>query len=368
MPKIVYYWLTMGDYHYSRMNALAEIFPDLTVIELTNLDDHGWKLTPKVNFTHIRLHENKPLTNRLVRESVAGLKKELNRLKPEIIINGAGFFDYKTTIHLWYLSKIHSIKYILWSESTIDDNPQTFIKTIVKKQLVNLFDAHLVAGNKHYDYIKSLGVPTSHIYKVGNVVNNLSFEHTIPFEQRGGFLFVGRLLKIKNVSTLIKAYSIYRQSDIYKKKPWNLTIVGDGPESESLLKLISSLELIDDILLTGNLQPDEVRHHYQRNTVFILPSTSEPWGLVLNEAMASEMALLVSSQCGSIDDLILNGNNGFTFDPLNPEGLAKYMIDLASKNEMTKSLAQNAKYKISEFTPNTYAKACKFAIENILQI
>src|SRR5439155_11820127 len=91
-----------------------------------------------------------------------------------------------------------------------------------------------------------------------------------------------------------------------------------------------ALRLGDDLLLPGFQQYDELPAYYGLASAFIHASTVEQWGLVVNEAMAAGLPVLVSERCGCAADLVEAGVNGFTFDPWQPEALARLMLKLAA--------------------------------------
>jgi glycosyltransferase involved in cell wall biosynthesis len=125
-------------------------------------------------------------------------------------------------------------------------------------------------------------------------------------------LFVGRLVALKNVSTLIKACA-YNHNDA------SLVIVGDGPE-RVLLEALAKEEGVT-VLFTGRLEGDELLQWYDIASVFCLPSYQEAFGAVTNEALLAGCMGLISSKAGS-QCLILEGKNGYTFAPFDTEDLA----------------------------------------------
>jgi glycosyltransferase involved in cell wall biosynthesis len=114
--------------------------------------------------------------------------------------------------------------------------------------------------------------------------------------------------------------------------PWSLVLLGDGPLKSALCHLISDLGLDDSVLLPGFKQYNELPTYYGLASAFIHASTVEQWGLVVNEAMASGLPVLVSNRCGCAADLVREGVNGFTFDPYNVEQLAQVMMKVATFN------------------------------------
>jgi glycosyltransferase involved in cell wall biosynthesis len=103
-------------------------------------------------------------------------------------------------------------------------------------------------------------------------------------------------------------------------------LLGDGELRSSLESQVSRLGLQGSVLLPGFKQYPELPEYYARAGAFIHASTTEQWGLVVNEAMASGLPVLVSNRCGCARDLVQDGVNGFTFDPYNVEQMAELMV------------------------------------------
>jgi len=124
--------------------------------------------------------------------------------------------------------------------------------------------------------------------------------------------------------------------------PWPLVLLGDGPLKPDLCRLISDLRLQDSVLLPGFIQYPELPTFYAHAGAFIHASTTEQWGLVVNEAMASGLPVLVSNRCGCAQDLVQEGVNGFTFDPYDVEQLAQLMLRIWSMERGAGSGSQRA--------------------------
>src|SRR6267378_2061180 len=155
------------------------------------------------------------------------------------------------------------------------------------------------------------------------------------------FLASARFVEKKNLAMLIQAYAEYRRSAAFAKAtadkeiaanvPWDLVVLGDGPLRESLNSQLSTLNLNEHVHLPGFKPYDELPVYYALANAFVHASTTEQWGLVVNEAIASGLPVIVSERCGCAPELV-NGN-GFTVDPLDEQALAARLLQMASLSE-----------------------------------
>lgn len=111
---------------------------------------------------------------------------------------------------------------------------------------------------------------------------------------------------------------------------------------------IEELHLQECVVLPGFKQYGELPVYYGLASCLILASTSETWGLVVNEAMASGLPVLVSKACGCCEDLVREGENGFSFDPLSVDEMAEKMrmishgeYDLAKMGQASQEIIAN---------------------------
>ena len=138
------------------------------------------------------------------------------------------------------------------------------------------------------------------------------------------FLFVGRLVALKNVETIIRAFARMNPQENA------LVIVGDGPEKDNLMHLSDALNV--QALFVGRQEGDALKAWYVLADVFILASVQEAFGAVTNEALLAGCMALVSRKAGS-SSLIEEGMNGFTFEPTDVETLARLMQNVSAMIE-----------------------------------
>jgi glycosyltransferase involved in cell wall biosynthesis len=144
-------------------------------------------------------------------------------------------------------------------------------------------------------------------------------------------------------------------------------LVGDGPLKPRLLQLRQRLGLGEDLLLPGFKQYPELPEYYGLAGAFILASTvEETWGLVVNEAMASGLPVLVSERCGCASDLVANGRNGFTFDPFNVSQLAHLMSRIADPQTDRSAMGAASREIIADWSPEVWARNLQLASQAAL--
>lgn len=356
-----------GPYHlagaesFSKVEAIEAHFVELAPSQerypwQTARDGLDFRITTLVN-TPL---EGIPLS-RLVKE----LHKTLNALRPQaLVISG---YRRPTMLAAARWARAHGAASIMMSDTTALDRERAWWKEQIKRQLVNrYYDAGFVSGRASRQYLHTLGMPQARIWERNYVVNNTYFgessrrlsERADEHRKRTGlperyFLYVGRFSPEKNLARLLQAYRYYRDSD---PKGWKLVLVGDGPQREELLQLARDLELID-IVWPGFKQVDELPPYYALSSGFILPSFSEPWGLVVNEAMACGLPVLVSDRCGSAPDLVTEGGNGYIFDPFSVDEISARMLKLARLGENERhTMGETSQRIISSYTPEARAE------------
>lgn len=132
---------------------------------------------------------------------------------------------------------------------------------------------------------------------------------------------VGRLVSIKDQATLIKAFKLVKDQHEYIK----LFIVGEGPLGSELIKLVAELELIDDVIFTGNRS--DIPSILNLFDVYVLPSLMEGTSLSLLEAMASCVPCVVTDVGGNTA-LIIDGVNGSVVSVRDYESIAGKIFDI----------------------------------------
>jgi glycosyltransferase involved in cell wall biosynthesis len=251
----------------------------------------------------------------------------------------------------------------------------------IKERIARLYSTALVGGQRHVDYLVELGLLRDQIFTGYDVVDNKHFRQKATevrnqrsdVRQKYGlpenyFLALARFIKKKNLKTLIRAYAGYRQmkgdGDIGQRttdnRPWDLVLVGDGPLKTDLCRLVSDLRLHAHVHLPGFKQYDELPVYYALAKAFVHASATEQWGLVVNEASASGLPVIVSNRCGCVPELVQD--NGFTFDPMNQHELASRLFEMASlSDDQRERLGQSSRRIAANLGPNCFGEGLKRA-------
>jgi len=237
-------------------------------------------------------------------------------------------------------AKIFGKKVILLSESKEDDASRSRYKELLKKLIVSFYDAAIVGGQPHQRYLEKLGMPKNSIFFGYDVVNNDDFApdqicHLPAPIKSPFFLAINRFIPKKNLIFLLSAYAQYLQQ-VDLTLAWHLVLCGDGEMRSQIEQKIQELEIQDWVHLTGFLQQPELLPYFAHAKCFVHASTTEQWGLVVNEAMAAGLPVLVSNRCGCYEDLVVEGVNGYGFDPYQVSSLVERMIVLTKESNLEK--------------------------------
>jgi glycosyltransferase involved in cell wall biosynthesis len=295
----------------------------------------------------------------------------LNRVNPDVLLV-PGYASAAILAAAW--AKRHGRVSILMSESNYNDHRRSQFREWIKSQLIQrLFDAATVGGKEALNYLCKLGMRESVISRFYDVVDNTFYGRGCDDLRRSPqpeqqsfpipyFLYVGRLAPEKNVATLLQAFAKYR----CRGGQAELIVVGDGALRHQLEAEAHLLGVANATHFPGHKTTDELLPFYAFAMALILPSTREPWGLVVNEAMASGLPVVVSNRCGCRCDLVRPGENGFLFSPTDAENLAQHLMLLTNLGQQERAaLGQRSREIIAEYTPQAWVKSLAQVLPNL---
>jgi 1,2-diacylglycerol 3-alpha-glucosyltransferase len=373
-------WANYGPYHMARVRALRERgFRVVPLSYCARNDDYpffteepeGNIVINECELHGVRWHTSFVRTLRL-----------LHKLRPDIVL--ACGHERPETLAARIYSKTLRLPSgarpvaIVMTEVQAHDRHRRITFEFMKATYLRLFDSFMVGGSRCRDYLVSLGVSRAGMQPGYDCVDNDAIERMADaFRQSSHlhqqkspyFICVARLVAQKNLATLISAYETYCRRLANGSDPWQLLICGDGPERRRLEIQVDSLGLHKLVRFVGQTDRLEDTVGYLAfGSVFILPSCVEPWGLVVNEAMAAGLPVLVSRQCGCSPDLVLDGQNGFSFDCNDPEELADKMLWMQANDARLHGMGQKSREIVGNYSPAQFAANVELIVDRRLKL
>ncbi|MDO7840920.1 glycosyltransferase [Sphingomonas immobilis] len=351
-----------GPYHIARLAAAAQTVDVIAIEVAARSYEYAWEPAETEAFRRVTLFPAGVSEERSNREMAQAVIAALDGARPQVLAV-PGWSDRAGLVALGWARR-NKVPAIVMSASNLIDRRRHFVTEFVKRRIVSLFSAGIVGGTLGADYLSALGMPRDRIASGYDVVDNDHFEQgskaalADPVLRAGlglperYFLCSARFVKKKNLPGLIDAYAQYRAG--VGASAWSLVVIGDGPLRPELEERISALGLDRHVLLPGFIQYGDLPKYYGLASAFILPSAIEQWGLVVNEAMASGLPVIVSARCGCAPDLIVEGANGFKVDPADRAMLASRMASIAT-GETAQSMGVESRAIIARWTPQLFA-------------
>ncbi len=354
-PKSKILWLTNLPAPY-RFPIWARIAKDLDLkvgFLLKEKNWRNWSVQEDVNWSYQFLS----LNSKKIKEfdfvpSVRGSKRILDGIKVVIIGGWESPFYWRAL----RTAKRRKIPVIQFYEST--QASHRFNNILIRKIRSTIFskaDFIVTAGAASTIAVEAMGVAPQKIITLFNPVDVSwfhSFAQSHRVQQVPGhrFIYVGQLIERKNVAAVVRAFAEIRsESD-------TLTIAGDGPLAQSLQELARTLDISDSVFFTGHQNQDELAKLYSTSNTLVLASTNEVWGLVVNEALASGLHVVVSDKCGVAE--FIKGMKGAYICSPDKESIQGALL---KSSQDWSGYIQNP--EILKFTPEKFADG----VTNLLQ-
>ncbi|OAD23267.1 glycosyl transferase group 1 [Candidatus Thiomargarita nelsonii] len=248
------------------------------------------------------------------------------------------------------------------------------VKEYLKRFLFQHARGILATGQAQKDYalqytsdIKKISVIGNPSMYMGDLTGKLlgnrqNLRQQFNWEKQVVLLYVGRLSKEKGILTLLEALDKNYQEGI---RPL-LVLAGTGPLLETLRQEALRLNLAQQIKFAGFLQREELAEYYAAADIFVLPSLSEPWGLVVNEAMEFGLPLILSDHIGCAPELLQEGKNGMSFPSGNSEKLASCIKALCYDRKLRRKMGKISQNIIQNHSIEKWVQNVVESIKNSL--
>ncbi len=367
-PRIAVLWEQFASYHVDRVEAvgarLGHRFDVLAVEVATASQTYNWPPSGQiVNARKQTLFPGKSY------ETISAWRRFWAQLRTLIgchtVFVGIGY-DRADIIALSWILRLSGSTVIMMTDSKFDDRSRWAPREALKAIVLKAYSAALVAGRQQRDFVHLLG---HHRHKVVPGYDTVSIDRVrrearaaeLPPAAEWPFTFVGRFVPKKNLFHLVEAYAVYAARA--GAHPRRLQLIGSG-ELEASIRALCVERKVDHLVdFTGFLSAPEVSARLAASLALILISVEEQWGLVVNEAIALDVPVIVSTAVGAADALVRNLCNGFIFEPDAVNGIATAMTMLAEDPNLRERMSNAARERAWLADSERFADAVQHLIE-----
>lgn len=292
--------------------------------------------------------------------------KALNRLRPTVVII-SGYYDAASWT-AWFWARCNCVPKIVWAESNRFDHRRYWPVETLKRYFIRNCEAANVYGTTNAEYLQDLGMPPSRIWTKRATVDTELFKLVDRPPKRGSvrvLLFVGRFSQEKNIPFLLRAFAALRDESPTPRLL--LRLVGYGPLESHLRTVCAELNLDATVEFRGPLSQKELPAIYHDADALVLPSLHETWGLVVLEAMACGLPVLVSRRCGCAKDVV-TAETGWMFSPHKQSELTEAIRALSRTPEgELREMGIRASQLAAQYSPRHAADVVADTITSVLQ-
>lgn len=257
-------------------------------------------------------------------------------------------------------AKLAGMKVFVRDEATLLSAPRSYPRRLAKAVFFRLLsfgvDGFLAIGTANRDYYRANGIPAARIFPMPYAVDNSFFASraTAAAADREAFrasfgleagrpviLYASKFQPRKRPDDLLRAYAQLVEDRGGTKPPY-LLYVGDG-EMLPAVKAEAEARGLDGVRFVGFRNQTELPAFFDLCDVFVLVSKHEPWGLVVNEAMATGRAVIVGDEVGCAPDLVKPGVNGFTVHAGDIAALAAALQEVIGSPERARRMGEESR-------------------------
>jgi glycosyltransferase involved in cell wall biosynthesis len=368
----------VSHYHAARYRAAAREFEEVRVFSLMNSADFDEFLSHAPDFRNIvRMFEGHgPYARAVVSGALwKRLHAELDAYKPNVVVVAGWSFPESLAAIDW--ARKSGARVAMMSDSQTHDAVRSVVREAVKRHVVSACDAALVAAGPHRDYAARLGIPAERIFFGYDAVDNDYFANGADEARKNAravrtmralperyLLASGRFIAKKNFPQLVTSFAhALKRGD----RGHDLIILGDGRQRVAIEDTARRHGIAHRIRLPGFRAYDSLPTFYGLADGFVHVALAEQWGLVINEAAAAALPLVVSTPTGAAAALVQPGVNGFLVNPWSVGEISQALHSLMTMpGKEREAMGAASRRLVADWSPERYARGLRAACDAAL--
>lgn len=284
------------------------------------------------------------------------------RFRPHVIFTAA--FSLWTTLALWLRPWTRWRIVVVYDGSAPSiDSTNSRLRGFLRRLIANRADGFVTNSRAGRDYLtKVLHADPDKVFKHPYEVPSaraLMVKRADPVSrswfaglEHPVFVFIGQLITRKGLHFLLEACALLKRAGYTE---YSLLVVGDGPQRDEAEKAARQRGLTSNVKFVGWVPYGDLGIYLGYADVFVFPTLEDVWGMAILEAMVFGKPILCSKWAGAAE-MVVEGKNGFVFDPYRPEQLARLMSRFMTDSDLIPRMGNVSRQIIAPHTPRAAAK------------
>ncbi len=292
-----------------------------------------------------------------------GIGGALSSARPDVILCGG--YNYVASWQALWWARVHRVPFLLWSESNLQDmrNGHPVVE-MLKREFLQKCSGFVVPGKSAQEYLLAHKMKQDIVFTAVNAVDNDFFASAAARARQDAarlrielglpdryFLFAGRLVREKGVFELLSAYATLEDRI---REQIGLVFAGDGGSRKALE--VEAVSVSPGVIrFVGFAQREQLATYYALAEMLILPTYTDTWGLVVNEAMACGLPVILSQAAGSAADLVTDAWNGQLVRPRDVSSLASAMRKFFNNRDLCARMGIRSLKRVADYSPGAWS-------------
>lgn len=376
-PKVAWLLQVAGDYWQPIMSEFSRLFPNTMVFTakwpgfLKGFEDSfGVQQVGDIKVVSL---SNSPAHK--------GYGKTWTYLSPVIVkylIQFSPSVIFSTGFSIWTIAalalkvvKRWKVVIVYDGSSPSVDYSKSWLRLFIRRVMIHFTDAIITNSKAGKDYLLSvLGAKKETVFARPYLVPHLEAykqqqecqENLVQNLQRPIFSYAGSIIPRKGVYELLQACVLLKNQGFTQ---YSLMLIGQGEQRSELEEFVQKHGLTEQVHWIGQVKYEHVGEFLETSDVFVFPTLEDVWGLVVVEAMMLGKPILCSKWAG-VSELVIDRENGYVFDPHQPEDLTKLLIELIKQPELIESMGTRSKEIMESHSISNVSNSLAEVVEFVL--
>jgi glycosyltransferase involved in cell wall biosynthesis len=282
---------------------------------------------------------------------------ELKKISPDVVITG-GF--YPTMLYAFVWCMLYKKKHMVFTDGTLKSEKHlSIIHKFVRKIVFSRTKAFIGVSQGSKRLYKSYRIENARFFRSYLCVDNDKFSSP-PLEKKYHLMFSGQFIERKLPFFFIEVARIVQE----RMGNCKVLLIGGGPLEKRMIEKLGEYKI--DYDYPGFIDQQKLPEYYSKSRLFLFPTKSDPWGVVVNEAMAAGVPVITCENAGVAHDLVIHEQTGYVL-PVEKDIWAEKIVSMLNDQTLYERLSANAWQHVQQYNFQNAANGFIEAIQSVVR-